>query len=763
MIAALYLDRIAPRYTRQRRRRIYLLLSLLAGLCAIMAHQYVLVLQAASAFFFASYMWKSMLEAMYLSLYIKAAAEGIDYWAAFARQYTLLKAPFAAEALLRLGMSFGDIPEGTGISGEGDDFETYVGSVFANNQNLRVLLEKRGVTKEHWTGVWTWLERREREALEYSLILDDKHIQHIPSIGEAFSYGQTFALSRAGREMSGLSLPQSMEHFYARAFSLLESSLKKSQGSNVIIISQSTDDAEEYVRAFIPHMGKKKFIELDTEMLIGEKDVRVFEKIFTQVLMEAGRAGNIILVIPHSTALIDAGHNMGYDATLALAEYMKNPHLHIMLLADRQSYHATLETNVSIMQAADKIELDAIAPGLLQNIAETEVLRSEYRHQVLFSYQALCSIVDAVVRYGSERMHDTLKDYLDEAALFAKKHTQKKGFTFITDALVKQYIGEKTGTQGTFIDASGPQGVGQPVNIKDILARRVRGQEAAVTAVAQALERVKAGLGSAKRPLGTFLFLGPTGVGKTETAKALAEAYFGNEDSMLRFDMSEFSDAGALARLIGSFEMGEVGMLASKARDAQHGVILFDEIEKANEKVRDLMLQILDEGYFTDAHGGKVNMKNFIMIATSNAGSGEIYDADSRGQSIDKKMLVQHIIDHGIFRPEFLNRFDEIAVFNSLGDRQLASIASLKLAQYADTVYQKKAIHVHVTQALVDFLMDHIENKAFGGREIQRTIQNYVESLIAKDILDGKAQAGSTVSFVYNPEAHSLETVYTVR
>jgi ATP-dependent Clp protease ATP-binding subunit ClpA len=230
---------------------------------------------------------------------------------------------------------------------------------------------------------------------------------------------------------------------------------------------------------------------------------------------------------------------------------------------------------------------------------------------------------------------------------------------------------------------------------------------------------------------------------------------------MTRFDMSEFSDAASIARLIGSFETGEAGLLASRARDAGHGVVLFDEIEKAHEKVRDLMLQILDEGYFTDARGNKVNMKNFIMIATSNAGSGEIYEAGTKGVNTDKKMLVDHIIEQGVFKPEFLNRFDEIAVFNALGDRQLASIVSLKLEKYASDLYEKKAVHLTVTPVLVEQVMKGIENKAFGGREIQRAIQNSVESLIAKDIISGRAKAGSTVSFAYNNEEKSLVTMYT--
>jgi ATP-dependent Clp protease ATP-binding subunit ClpC len=425
------------------------------------------------------------------------------------------------------------------------------------------------------------------------------------------------------------------------------------------------------------------------------------------------------------------------------------------MIADRYQYHTTLETQISLVQASEKIELDALAPELLQTVAEEEVLSVEYHRDVFFTYAALAYIVESVVRYASERMHDTLKDYLDELALYARSHKVEHGI--ITLTLAQSFIGAKQGTEGTLVDT---QTNTPRAPLQEVLSRRVKGQDAAIEAVARALDRVRAGLGSSKRPLGTFLFLGPTGVGKTETAKALAEAYFGNEEKMLRFDMSEFSDAGAMNRLIGSFEIGEVGILAGRARDVEHGVILFDEIEKAHEKVRDLMLQILDEGYFTDARGGKVNMKNFIMIATSNAGSDEIYKGSVSGNLPDKTVLIEHIIDQGIFRPEFVNRFDEVAVFNALGDRQLASIAEQKLVQYEARLYEKKAIHMNITPDLVAFIMNHIENKAFGGREITRTIQNYIESIIAKDLVDGSARAGTTVTLTYNNEEHRLISSY---
>lgn len=766
IINALYLDRISRRYKRIRRRRIYLVVALLTGILAVFGPrlhpflaQEVIVRGAVvlCSFSFAAYIWKSLLEAMYLSLYRRAQVSGIDYWVKFAKQYGIWKLPFAQEACLRLGVSlysFDDSNEKIAIS-SGDDFVTYITHMFTDNQSLRSLLEKQGITKAHWVGAWSWLERREREVLECAYILDTEHVKKLPSIGEAFAFGQVYALSRYGNELSGMTLSASVEHFYARTFALFEQSLVKSAGANIILITQSIEEGVEYITAFIPHYSKKKYISLDTQSLLGIRDVETFKNVLDSLLRESARAGNIILVIPNIAALIAAGHAIGYDVTLALSEYMQHPELHVIMIADRYQYHTTLETQISLVQASEKIELDALAPELLQTVAEEEVLSVEYHRNVFFTYAAMAYIVESVIRYAPERMHDTLKDYLDECALYAQSHKVTHGIILLT--LAQSFIGAKQGTEGTLVDT---QSTKPQVPLQEVLSRRVKGQDNAVEAVARALDRVRAGLGSSKRPLGTFLFLGPTGVGKTETAKALAEAYFGNEDKMLRFDMSEFSDGGAMNRLIGSFEIGEVGILAGRARDVEHGVILFDEIEKAHEKVRDLMLQILDEGYFTDARGGKVNMKNFIMIATSNAGSDEIYKAGISGNVPEKSVLLEHIIDQGIFRPEFINRFDEVAVFSPLGDRQLAAIAEQKLVQYEARLYEKKAIHMNITPHLVAFIMNHIENKAFGGREITRTIQNYIESIIAKDLVDGTARAGTTVTLTYSNEEHRLISNY---
>jgi ATP-dependent Clp protease ATP-binding subunit ClpC len=692
---------------------------------------------------------------MHLSIYAKSLRDNKDYWTEYTKQYGIFKLPFAKEAFFRLGISISDFDNNIKLNANGEDFISYISGIFTDNQEFRSILEKNSIMKSQWVGVWTWLERREREIISKSFILDNDHIESISSISEAFSYGQIYNLSKFGSEIVGTSISKSLKHFYARSFSLFEQTLNKAQGSNIILVSHSIEEGINYIHAFIPNVKKKKFFQLDSNVALAIKNATELNNLLIKVLNECVRAGNVILVIPNIASIIASGHMIGCDVALLLTEYMQNPNLHVILIADRYQYHTSLETNISLVQASEKIELDVIAPEMLQNIAENEVLIIESKHKIIFSYAALSLIIDSVIKYAPENMHDTLKDYLDEVAIYSKKHNSK--IYLITDEIARKCIAEKTGTQGTFIDNSKTT---NPIDIKLILGQRVKGQEQAIDAVAKTLERVRSGLVNTKRPLGTFLFLGPTGVGKTETAKALAEAYFGTEEKMVRLDMSEFGDSNSVAKLIGTFELGEIGILTAKVKDTRHGVILFDEIEKAHEKVRDLMLQILDEGYFTDAKGERVNMKNFIMIATSNAGSSEIYEADNANVNLDKKVIISHLIEQGVFKPEFLNRFDDIAIFNSLKDRQLASIIELKLNNYEADLYNKKAIHIKITPSLIEYIMNHLDNKSFGGREIQRAIQNNIESVIVKDILDGKAKPGTTASFSYNNEENKLNTIY---
>ncbi len=301
-------------------------------------------------------------------------------------------------------------------------------------------------------------------------------------------------------------------------------------------------------------------------------------------------------------------------------------------------------------------------------------------------------------------------------------------------------------------------------NLEGILHERVVGQEEAVSAVSKAIRRGRVGLKDPKRPIGSFLFLGPTGVGKTELSKALAEAMFGSENTIIRIDMSEYMEKHSVSKLIGSppgyvgYEEG--GQLSEKVRRNPYSVILFDEIEKAHPDVFNILLQVLDDGHITDAQGRKVNFKNTILIMTSNAGAESIISPKKLGfttvenEKENYEQMKENVMGEvkRIFKPEFLNRIDEIIVFHALNKENIRAIVSIM----SDVMIKRTKKQMDITVILEDSAKDYIVEKGydekFGARPLRRALQSKIEDRLAEEILDGKVKKGDTVTISYEKE-----------
>ena len=294
-------------------------------------------------------------------------------------------------------------------------------------------------------------------------------------------------------------------------------------------------------------------------------------------------------------------------------------------------------------------------------------------------------------------------------------------------------------------------------NLEGILHERVVGQEEAVTAVSKAIRRGRIGLKDPKRPIGSFLFLGPTGVGKTELSKALAEAMFGTESALIRVDMSEYMEKHSVSKMIGSppgyvgYEEG--GQLSEKVRRNPYSVILFDEIEKAHPDVFNILLQVLDDGHITDAQGRKIDFKNTIIIMTSNAGAENIIAPKRLGFGVATDAKADHEFMKGrvmeevkrLFKPEFLNRIDEIIVFHQLTKEHMKGIADIMLRGIEKRSKEQLGITLTVNEAAKDLLIDKGYDDKYGARPLRRTIQSLLEDKMAEEILDGKLKKGVNV------------------
>ena len=296
------------------------------------------------------------------------------------------------------------------------------------------------------------------------------------------------------------------------------------------------------------------------------------------------------------------------------------------------------------------------------------------------------------------------------------------------------------------------------LKLEDILHKRVVGQDEAVSTVARAIKRGRVGLKDPVRPVGSFLFLGPTGVGKTELSKALAEALFGSEDALIRVDMSEFMESHSVSKMIGSppgyvgFENG--GQLSEKVRRHPYSVVLFDEIEKAHPDVFNVLLQVLDDGRITDSKGRKVSFSNTVIIMTSNAGAQKIVEPKKLGFGAlddaehDYKKMKNDVMDEvkRIFKPEFINRIDDIIVFRQLDDKNMEEIVDLLSGRFIERAKTELDIRVRITPKAKAYIVKKGSDKKYGARPLRRMIQSEIEDPLAEEILTGRVKNGDSVS-----------------
>ena len=327
----------------------------------------------------------------------------------------------------------------------------------------------------------------------------------------------------------------------------------------------------------------------------------------------------------------------------------------------------------------------------------------------------------------------------------------------VTDEMICEVVSMMTGIP---ISKISQNEIKKLINIDKEISNTVIGQDEAIQKVASAIKRNRTGIRRQNRPIGSFLFIGPTGVGKTELAKVLAEKIFGSEDAMIRIDMSEYGEKFNTSKLIGSppgyIGYNEGGQLTEKVKNKPYSLILFDEIEKAHPDVFNVMLQLLDEGFLTDANGRKINFKNTIIILTSNIGLKEVQDfgtkigfsdSDSDNQENSKSIIEKNL--KKTFKPEFINRLDDIVYFNYLNDLDIKKIIDLQLKDF-ESHFKSIGFTFKIDKKLKDFLLEQGFNKIYGAREIQRTIQKYVEDPISDEMLKKQLPTSGKISLTYN-------------
>jgi ATP-dependent Clp protease ATP-binding subunit ClpC len=368
---------------------------------------------------------------------------------------------------------------------------------------------------------------------------------------------------------------------------------------------------------------------------------------------------------------------------------------------------------------------------------------------VFFTFPAIKGIISLCSKYlPAIPFPEKAIDVIDELAVLASQRKEK--IVFLKD--VEKIVERKAKVPIGEIEEAEKRKL---LRLEELIHQRIIDHEEAVKEVSEALRRARAEITVRKGPIGSFLFLGPTGVGKTETAKALSEIYFGSEEKMIRLDMSEFQNLSDIPRLLGG--PGEEGLLTTPVRERPFSLLLLDEFEKAHPKILNLFLQIFDEGYLTDGMGRKVSFKNTIIIATSNAGAEIIWEKLRETQKLEiiKEELLSYLIQNKIFTPELLNRFDGIIIFKPLTKESLLKIAELLLKKIQKQLKEKEIDFV-ITEPLKEKIVELSYDPKFGAREMQRVIQEKVGNALARAILSGRIKRGMRIEI--DPQNFEIKT-----
>lgn len=623
-------------------------------------------------------------------------------------------------------------------------------ALVAADRELGDFLLRFGIQSDDLAATAEWLARRSAEDKIEERWWSREILGRIPGIAKDWSYGQAYHLERYATPLPALSPRAGQDRYRSVEVKKIEAVLAREREDNVMLIGDDHERKLEIVALLArmieegkiaPPLEHKQITLFNAATFSAGNDNKGdFEREFIRALNEAVHAGNRIVVFPEFTDLAQSAEKLGTNLAVLLETYLTSPDLQIIALSTTDEFHRVWEPRTELLARFEKVLLEDVAGVAALRVLEDEAVLIERSRGVWFTRPALQAIVSGAERYFPGGI---LPDAaIDLAFDLASQH--RGSAAPISREEVESLIKTKTGIP---VGAIGSEEREKLVNLEQLLHERIIGQNEAITGVANALRRSRAGISNPNRPIGTFLFLGPTGVGKTETTKALAKAYFGDENKIDRLDMSEYSSPDALDKLIGSFSGGEPGVLTASMREHAYGILLLDEFEKASPKVHNLFLQILDEGFFSDMAGKRVSVRNHLIIATSNAGSDLIWQTLSSGADLlaAKPQIIDELVRQGIFKPELLNRFDGVILFHPLSSEALQQVARLMLNKLAERL-RARGIILEVTDDLVAYLAEKGTDIKFGARAMNRAIQDTIEQAVANKIVIEGLKPGQKVS-----------------
>lgn len=603
-----------------------------------------------------------------------------------------------------------------------------------------------------------WQTKAKRRYEKHHQIFDPSNLVLTGGIGRDWAYGYTNTLDKYSQDLSELAKVGGLEQLELEAkdreISLIEETLTRAENHNVVIVGDSGVGKKTTVYGLAKKifagqttsvLANKRLLELDAQAILAgsSNPGEVIERI-RAIFSEASYAGNIILFIDDIASITTSDNKVGrINAVEALLPFLESSDVYIIGTLSPKDYKNYFAPNNALIAHFVKVDLHEPNFDETIRIIEDVLPRIENRCGVIVCYEAIKEAVKLTDKFiqNLPQPEKTI-NLIDQVA--TKKAGGGGGMVLPSDidttltAQTNVPVGELESNEKDIL-----------LHLEDQMHKRVVGQKEAISAIANALRRVRAGVTDSKKPIGSFLFLGPTGVGKTETAKTLASQYFGSEETMIRFDMSEYQQKNDLYRLLGDPEdENNQGLLTGAVREKPFSLLLFDEIEKADPNILNIFLQILDEGTITDSFGQKCSFSNTIIILTSNAGSEFIRQnviKEIRYEDLQKG-LIDFVQKQNMFRSEFLNRFSQVVVFRPLSFEEITQVAHFLINKLTTLLNKERGIAINVDEPAIAKLAELGYDPEMGARPMQRSIQEHLENVLAKKILAGEINRGDKIS-----------------
>ncbi len=577
---------------------------------------------------------------------------------------------------------------------------------------------------------------------------DLNNLFSIPPLARDWAVGYTPTLDKYCEEITSPSYQNRIRYAIGRDRELkqIEQVLSKTEGANVIVVGEEGAGKQTIIDSFAKRVyeGKtnsllnyKRILKVNLEAILTENtEQKKREYFLEQLLSEAIEAKNIILVIDNVERYISAGEDF-VDLTIPIEKAVSHSDIHIIGTSTPFNYEKFVYKKEGINQLFTKIDVEEVSAEKTLEIILDLISSYENRYKLTIPYESARNIVEKSEFYITHiPFPEKAIEVLDTACAYSLQNKKDRVLPVDIENVLSQIT-------------RAPTRVDQPtkqtlVDFEKILSERIIGQNEAIRELSAALRRSFVLLGKRKKPLASFLFLGPTGVGKTETAKVLTEIFFKDSKHLIRFDMSLYQSKEDIGNLVGSSTNNNPGLLTQAVRDKPYAVLLLDEIEKADKDLINIFLTILDEGYFTDGFGKGVDCKNLVIIATSNAGSDFIYK--NSGRVNFQRTLIDYLIEKGYFSPEFLNRFDGVIAFNSLSKEAVFTIAKKMIEKLSQNYRKSHDISVSTSDQTINEIVNQAIDSQFGARNLERVISSRVQDIVNKRILEGNIRSGEVIS-----------------